>query len=479
MSPALPAPTLASADRGSGASERPMSRHPGWPLTALLTLYPLWWLLGMGTLIVFVLVLPMVLHLWRRRRIVVPPGFGLWLLFLAWVVASTAFLGMNPPGTLPDTVSGRIVSVGFNLAGYLSATIVLLYAGNLSETEFPRRRLVRHLGGLFVVVVAGGLLGTFAPTFDVTSPVELLLPDSVAEDVFVQSLVHPTAAQLHEVLGYQSPRPSAPFGFTNTWGHCFALLLGWFLISHMSAGHTRRRAAGLVVLLLAAIPVVYSLNRGLWLGLGLALGVAAVRLARRGRFAVITGLVAALSLTAVLLTASPLGAMVQARLDNGHSNDIRTFTTQRTLEVLAHSPVMGFGSTRAALGSSNSIVVGSDADCRRCGNPTLGSNGQVWLLLIAQGIGGTALYVGFLLRSLWAYRRDRTPIGDGGRLVLVLSLAFMLVYNALTMPLVITFLSIALMWRQQRDEPARPAEISRRAPASRPVLLAGQTRSPA
>jgi hypothetical protein len=38
----------------------------------------------------------------------------------------------------------------------------------------------------------------------------------------------------------------------------------------------------------------------------------------------------------------------------------------------------------------------------------------------------------------------------------------MFVYNALTMPLVVAFLSIALLWRNQREDPAaRGAETGR------------------
>src|SRR5205085_2674838 len=163
---------------------------------------------------------------------------------------------------------------------------------------------------------------------------------------------HPSAAQLQEVLGYTSPRPSAPFGYTNTWGNCLGLLLGWFVVSWFAERKSLRRALGLAILAVGAIPVVYSLNRGLWIGLGL---------------------------------------------------------------VLARTP-----------------------DCESCGNPTLGSNGQLWLLLIAQGFVGAALWVGFFLRSLWAYRRDRTPIGDAGLLACGLPLFFMFVYNTLTMPLVLS-----------------------------------------
>jgi hypothetical protein len=435
----------------------------------LLVLYPLWWLLGLGTLIVFVLAIPMVVHLARRRPVLVPPGFGLWLAFLAVAVASTAMLGANPPGTLPESASHRVIGVAFTLAGYLAATIIVLYAGNLTEEEFPRRRLVRQLAGFFVVVVAGGLLGVVAPRFQFTSPVERLLPATFAQNIFVQSLIHPAASQLQAVLGYVSGRPSAPFGYTNTWGNCLALLLGFFVIVWFRGAGRGRRLAGVVILALAAIPIVYSLNRGLWIGLALAVGFVVVRLALRGHLMALTGLIAALLLAVGLLTLSPLSGVVQGRLANQNSNNIRTFTTVKTLEVVRSSPVLGFGSTRAALGSSNSIAVGRGSSCPRCGNAPLGSNGQLWAVLISHGYLGTALYIGFFLRSMWAYRKDQSPIGDAGLLVLVLSLWFMLVYNALTMPLIICFLGIALLWRNSRagiEDPVAPEE-----PAASPFAL--------
>jgi O-antigen ligase len=458
----LPGGVLRSPARLPGGEPvRYLPLPAGWPLTALLVLYPLWWVLGLGTLIVFVLAVPMAVHLLRRRPIAVPPGFALWLLFLGWVLISTTMLGSDPPNVLPGHAGDRVISVAFNLAGYLAATIILLYVGNLREDEFPRKRLMRQLGWLFVVVVSGGLLGTFAPTFELTSLTELVLPRSMTGNLFVQSLVHPTAAQLQEVLGYTSPRPAAPFGYTNTWGNAIGLLIGWFVVSCFSERLPRRRALGVIVLLAACIPVVYSLNRGLWIGLGLVLAITVVRLALRGRVASLVALVLVVVVAAVAVVTSPLSGIVSGRLDNPKSNDIRAFTLEQTLEAVSWSPVLGFGSPRAARGSSNSIAIGQSDDCQRCGNPTIGSNGQLWLLLIAQGWVGAALYVGFFLRSLWAYRRDRSPIGDAGLLAVGLPLFFMFVYNALTMPLVISFLSIALLWRNAReaevtDAPERP-----------------------
>ena len=436
----LPAP-------GADSAVRYLPLRTGWPLSALLVLYPLWWALGLGTLIVFLLAVPMAWHLLRRRPVATPPGFGLWLLFLGWVLASTTMLGSDPPNLLPGHASDRVLSVAFNTAGYFAATVILLYAGNLREHEYPRRRLMRHLSWFFVMVVVGGIAGTFLPRFEFTSLTELLLPTSMTRNGFVQSLVHPSAAQLQEVLGYTAPRPSAPFGYTNTWGYALALLVGWFVVTHFGDSTPRRRAGAVLVLVAAAVPVVYSLNRGLWIGLGLVVLVTVVRLALRGRFAGLVALVLLICVVAVAVVASPLSAIVQDRLDHQKSNGIRAFTIAETLEAVSYSPVLGFGSPRAARGGTNSIAIGQSSDCQKCGNPTIGSNGQLWLLLIGQGYVGAALYVGFFVRSLWAYRRDRSPIGDAGLLAIGLPLFFMLVYNDLTMPLVFAFLSIALLWR--------------------------------
>lgn len=465
-------PLAPTAAGGRPPAAARITRHAGWPLTALLMLYPLWWALGLGTLIVFILAVVMAVLLVRRGRIETPPGFGLWLLFLVCVVASVAMLGYNPPGTLPQSASHRVVSVVYNFVGLLSGTVILLYAGNLTEEEFPRHRLVRQLGVLFCTTVAGGLLGVVAPRFQFTSPVELLLPARVAQDVFVRSLVHPAASQLQSVFGSDSltPRPAAPFGFTNTWGYVFALLVGWFVISWIRGASRGRRVTGLVILALAAVPVVYSLNRGLWVGLGLAVVFIAFRLVARGNLAALTGILAVLIAAAALFTVSPLGTVIQQRLEHGQSNDIRTFTTVQTLDAVSYSPVLGLGATRAALGSSNSIAVGQSQGCPRCGNATLGSNGSLWAVLISNGYLGVLLNVGFFLRVLWTYRHDRSPIGDAGLLAVFLSLWFMFVYNILAMPLVIIFLSISLLWRNRREQAAAELRCEPASPAARAGL---------
>ena len=427
--------------------------RPGWPLTGILLLYPLWWALGLGVLIFPIAAVPMVVILVRQRRsgrpIALPPGFALWALFLVVVVVSIGALGEDPPGTEPGTVAGRLISVSFRLVEYLALTVLLLYAGNLTEAELSRRQLVRLLGRLFAVTVCGGLLGVVAGRFQFSSPIELLLPKHVRGNSFVQSLVHPTAAQVMDVLGHQGARPAAPWGYTNTWGNNFCLLVVWFAVAASGSGR-RYRLPALAVLAVSLVPVVYSLNRGLWIGLGVAAIAVALRLAVRGRFWAIGALAVAATGLAVALTVTPLGTVVSERLDHGKSNGVRGYLTDKALSGAFESPVVGYGSTRNTVGGRQSIAVGEKPGCPRCGNFTIGGNGQLWQLLYAHGFTGTACYLGFFGYGLWRYRRDASPIGLAGGAALLGSLVAMFWYNALVTPLAFTMLAYALLWRNGR-----------------------------
>jgi hypothetical protein len=73
---------------------------------ALLGLYPLWWLLGLGAFAFIVFAVPMAVDLGRRRRLTVPRGFGFWLLFLLWAVGSLLMFPLSPPNTIAGSAAG-------------------------------------------------------------------------------------------------------------------------------------------------------------------------------------------------------------------------------------------------------------------------------------------------------------------------------------------------------------------------------------
>jgi hypothetical protein len=255
------------------------------------------------------------------------------------------------------------------------------------------------------------------------------------------------------VLGFTAARPKAPFEYTNTWGNVIGLLIVWFTVWAVRA-RGRGRVVAVVVLCIALVPIVNSLNRGLWVGLGLGLLLLAVRLAMSGKLMTVIGLAAAVSTLAVVVLASPLATVVQERLNHGHSNDIRTNLAEAAFKGATESPVIGWGTTREVRGSYQSIAVGTTSGCARCGNADIGSTGHFWLTIFAQGFVGMALYLGFFLSVLWFYRGQRTAIGIGAQMTIIMSLWFMFVYSAVGWPLALQMIAVGVLWRQKQPQPA-------------------------
>ncbi len=451
--------SVATTARGA-ASEVPGLRAPrrrqllsaGWPIAMAVAGYPIWWALGLTPVALPLAAIPMVVKLRRQGNVRVPPGFWIWLLFLVWVLASSVTLNLTAPDTVPPQGSGRFLAFALRFANYASVTITMLYVGNLSERVLPTRRVVRSLGLLCVASIALGLGGVFFPHFKFNSPAAALLPSNISSSGNNFSTV--ALAQVQPVLGYSAPRPAAPFAFTNAWGNNVGLLLVWFIVGWWLMGGERRRMVMLAILAVATVPIVYTLDRGMWIGLGLAVTYVALRLAARGRLFAIGAITLAMGIAAVVFVASPLSALVAERLAHGHSNSVRTSLAGESIRVALSSPFLGYGSTRQTVGSQNTIAVGATKACPKCGNRDIGSTGQVWLLLIAQGFIGTGLYLWYLLRTAWAFRHDDSPVVVAGSLTVLLTLFFGLFYSALIMPLAITFIAIGLAWRRSMSRPA-------------------------
>lgn len=404
----------------------------------------------------------MALALARRPRVLAPRGFGAWLLFLAWVAAGLAVLGAHAPGAKDGHVATRLFSAGYRLSWYVALAVVLLYVGNLSERELPARRICRWLSVLFIVTVAGGYLGMLAPHLAFTSPIERLAPTGIANNAFFKSLTHPVAAQVQTFLGFAEARPAAPFGHTNDWGANFGLLLPFFVLEWLRKDGGWRRPAGLAILAAAAVPVVYSLNRGLWLGLSVMAVYAAVRAAAGGRFLALGGLLSAGAVLAAAIALTPLGGLLQDRLATPHSNNARATLSSRTVDAVIHgSPIAGYGSTRNVEGNFTTIGGGATEDCPRCAPPAMGTQGHVWLVVFGQGLVGAALFFWFILRRFVPYLRDRRPLAAAVCASMVFFLVVMWVYDLLDAPMFIVMIGLALLWRLSRGDPSgQPPALS-------------------
>src|SRR6056297_1879823 len=86
---------------------------PVWPLAMVLAGFPLWWITGFGD-IALCFAAAAIVHQFavRRNWPLAPSGFGVWLLFLAWMLVSG--LGSDTPG--------RMLGFVYRVLLYASAT---------------------------------------------------------------------------------------------------------------------------------------------------------------------------------------------------------------------------------------------------------------------------------------------------------------------------------------------------------------------
>ena len=445
---------LAVDDRPTSTSSEPSSRTPAvnqaWPLAALFIGFPLWWLLGFSGFIAMLFALPMAYQLWRRRQFVVPGGFGWWLLFLTWVALGVFTLWVDAPGAVPGGGLSRLLVFVYRMCDYITCTIVLLWLANSSRKAIPFPRVCNLVGWLFVFTVAGGVLGVLAPTLVLNSLLDVVLPAGIRSNGLVKSLIHPELADVQMVLGRPEARPKAPFPFANSWGANLAMTLPFFLVGWLRHGRRWQQIAAVPVLLLAALPVVYSLNRGLWVSLLVGVIFFVMLQISRGRVIALFAFVMVIAVGVLLLVASPLGTLISERLEHAHSNDRRSqLLIQSVLSTANGSPVIGFGSTRDVQGSFASIAGASTSDCKACGVPPLGTQGQLWLVIFTQGLVGCLFFLAFFIISFFRSWRCRTTPEVVATCVLLFFALQMFVYDTLGMPLFVIMIAIALAWRAQ------------------------------
>jgi hypothetical protein len=420
---------------------------PGWPLVMLYAPFPLWWALGLAQLIFLVAAASMAVILYRQRTLVVPRGFAIWLLFLAWMLAGVLVVRAIAPGTVPGVGIGRYGGFVVWAGWYFAITVVMLYVVNTAR-QVSTQRIVRLLAWMFVVTTGFGVLAVLVPTLEFESVMELTLPRAVTSSNYVRTLVHPSLSSTSDFLGYVQPRPTAPFPYSNAWGNNLAMYLPFFLLAWFGRDAGWRRMVAPLVLVAAVVPITFSLNRGLWGSLGLAAAYAAVRLALNGRTRALQALVAALVVGGMVFVSSPLYDTIQLRVATPHSNDRRAGTATTVISTtLAGSPVVGFGMTRKMEGSFSSLAGGETEECHQCAAPPLGTQGFMWRLMLTTGLGGTLLCLSFLAFQFLRRTRGAIPIHVTGCTVLLVSVLCSFVYDSLGSALFTVFIAIGLMAR--------------------------------
>lgn len=423
---------------------------PAWPLTVPLIGLPVWWLLGVWQLMVLAMTIPMAIYLFRHRSIAVPRGFGWWLMWVAWLATGVLVLQVDAPSAVTGVNFNRYLSFGFRFAWYAVATIVCLYVVN-SRGSLSSERITRAVAWLFVWFATGGILGLFAPAVDFPSAFQALLPDSVASNSFVNSLMRVRFAQTQDVLGSPLPRPSAPFFYTNEWGFATAISLPFFVAAWWVRGR-RWRVAMVIVLAAGLFAIISSLNRGVWIAVVAVVGLAIVQAALQGRFKAIVVSALLICSAVVLLIFSPLGDVVSGRLDNGVSDEVRGNLAWTAVESAAvGSPIVGFGTTRDVAGTFSSIAGGATDLCPRCEAPPLGTHGQLWLVTFGAGFIGALLYVWFILSQFVRSAKVRSTCARAASASLLLLIVTLPFYNSVGIPLYLGLLGVGLLAREDRQ----------------------------
>ena len=346
-------------------------------------------------------------------------------LFVGWALLS---ISMLEPSNLP------IFFYRWTLFAGCLTTFVWLT--NVNEKILPTTRVVDWMAALWLFLIGAGYLGILLPHFMEPSPFVIALGPLGRID-FVTRISEWRLAETQGFLGFDLPRPAAPFGAANSWGSAVGILTPFFVRSWLVDVDARRRSRGILFLVLAILPILLSVNRGLWLGLGIALVYFAARKALRGRFGALAMLAVILGIVATLLVVTPAGDLVTDRIDQAEqSNDTRTNLYALAFEGARESPLVGHGVPIR--------IPDSHPD-----TPPVGTHGLLWYLMFIHGFVGLALFGSWLFTELFRSGRVHTPLGWYAHLSLVIATTAVAYYGLLPHVILIA-IAAAIAHRESR-----------------------------
>ncbi|MFY1585530.1 O-antigen ligase family protein [Micromonospora sp. WMMD734] len=377
---------------------------PTWPLLAMFGLVPLWWMLGgfyLGWSVFGVVLLGLMV---TRGRVALPAGTACWLVLLALVLLSFTRL---------DRATAYLTS-GLRFGFMLTALIVCVYVYNLVRDGVPWEQVLRPLGWYWLGVVALGWLAVLAPQFQLTTPVEMLLPGGMSGERFIQALTHVRANEFNPVSRAPIYRTAAPYPYTNNWGTAYALLVPCVLAYLTSVRTGKFRVALLVSLPLSMVPAFMTLNRGMFLGLGAGLAYLGLRALVRGNAKLIASIGGLVLLVWVVSLVVPVQELIDNRVSSTDTNVDRMDLYVRTLQAVERSPLLGYG-------APNSV------DTTLAEEP-LGTQGMIWQVLYSHGIPALVAFLAWLALIAKRLAGAVSPAGQWLSTIPVIALVVIPVY---------------------------------------------------
>lgn len=380
-----------------------------------------------------VLVAAIMIHYLSKRRSwpPVPAGFGVWLLFLAWMIVSV--IGIDS--------GGRMIGFTYRAMLYLAITVAFIYV-YADRNTFTLERTTRFIVGFWFALVAGGYLGMLWPLFSLKTPMYYALPSGLLSNDFVSEMAIRRFTQYDpDAYKVVPPRPSAPFAYTNGWGNAYSILTPIVIAHAVEYLRGRRRTALLAVVAVSAVPALLSLNRGMFIGLGIAAVYIAARGAARGNVRILGGIIVSFLMTLLLLAVLPVRSRLDDRLATNSSTDGRTSLYNETISRAMESPIFGFGGPRP---STTPWL------------PSVGTHGHVWTLLISHGVPAVILFMAWLVVMFHHTAAHRGPVGlavNAGVLVLLVEIFY---YGVLGMGLLTLMICVAAAWLPVRNDHPPP-----------------------
>jgi hypothetical protein len=419
------------------------SRHalpPGWQAYAIFGLLPVWWLLGLSMfiwpLIAAPLLATMLLEHWQIRA---PRRFGIYLLLVGWIGVS---------GLVLRDVQ-RIEAWAWRGSFFVAGGILFLYLLNAPERRLPTRSIVNAMAFYWTIVVLGGWFGVLFPHVELASPAEHLLPSSVVHNQYVFEHVHLQFAEVQHFLGYPVGRPETFFAYTNAWGSAFAILTPFAVAAMVTTRNHTWRNILRMTMVASFVPVVFSLDRGLWLSLGAGIFYAALRLGFRRDYR----LVAVIALTVVAIAAAllvtSLGNLATGPFQHQTGDAGRLQRDQAATNQVLGQPVTGFGAPQP-----NTVA----------GQSNIGTESEVFLLVYSHGIPGLFLFFLWFAYSLFRSARWRTPEAFWAHIVILIA-CIQTPYYEITERLPIVMVAAAIAYREIAKDGV-PVARRRRAPAA-------------
>ncbi len=401
----------------------------GWAVGAMIAGYPVWWALGLGGFVWLVLAAPMAAWLVAQRRLQLPRGFPLYAVFLCFVAASVVQIDSA------DRLAGYLLRGSW----YLAAGILWLYLAN-TEAKINTRRLMGMIVILWLSTVIGGWLGILLPHTEFASPLTQVLPENVAGNELVSSMITPGFAEVQVSYTGTLTRPKAPYFYTNGWGSAMALLTPFAIGALSVPGIRPSKRIIKLGLAASAIPILLSLNRGLWVLLAVGVLYTVLRRSRQGRTRGVLDILLGLLVVGTLVIATPLGDPVRDALGSrtADSNERRTILYEETISRTAESPFLGHGAPRPSEETAQSV----------------GTHGQIWMVMFSHGFIAAGLWMTMFVVLVWRTRNPSTTLGMALHVVLLLGMLEMLFYGQVPHQLFIVVMAASIAYREARNEAA-------------------------